>query len=316
MGDTADLEKLLEDIRLKTGREVYLSPRRTAETRFTAEWNGRPTDFYIEGEGEAQEREATLLRYLISSADGNRPSEKRGGLKSVLLGEGGSWTTFRFLARFNIADAPCYALDVVPDKRPSEALQHVLGCLGEADMALDMDEAHIAVVKFAEEGQTAFEFGDFLCRSLYEETGIRASVGVGCEMPSFSEIALSYSQAATAVRMSAIMQARGDVHSYREYLLVRMLEDVPKSRLSEYLEQFRLEGLEEVLGDEDMVSTAEEFLENSLNLSETSRKLFMHRNTLMYRLDKIERATGLNIRKFSDAATFRVITVLYKLLQS
>ena len=65
-----------------------------------------------------------------------------------------------------------------------------------------------------------------------------------------------------------------------------------------------------------MALTAEEFLESSLNISETSRNLFMHRNTLTYRLDKIERATGLNIRKFSDAVTFRVITILYKLLKN
>lgn len=64
-----------------------------------------------------------------------------------------------------------------------------------------------------------------------------------------------------------------------------------------------------------MVNTAEEFLANSLNVSEASRNLFMHRNTLMYRLDKIERITGLDIRNFSDAVTFRVIAVLYKLLK-
>ena len=65
-----------------------------------------------------------------------------------------------------------------------------------------------------------------------------------------------------------------------------------------------------------MTETAEAFLESSLNVSETSRNLFMHRNTLMYRLDKIERVTGPNIRKFSDAVTFRILSVLYKLMQS
>ena len=69
----------------------------------------------------------------------------------------------------------------------------------------------------------------------------------------------------------------------------------------------------ELLKDEDMVNTAEEFLENNLNVSETARNLYMHRNTLMYRLDKIERVMGLNLRNFSDAVTFRVITILYKL---
>ena len=92
-----------------------------------------------------------------------------------------------------------------------------------------------------------------------------------------------------------------------------MLEDLPKFTRGEYLETLMDSGAREIFDDEEMVNTAEEFLENSLNVSETSRKLYLHRNTLTYRLDKIERATGLNIRKFSDAVTFRLITVLSKL---
>ena len=61
--------------------------------------------------------------------------------------------------------------------------------------------------------------------------------------------------------------------------------------------------------------TINQRIENSLNVSETSRNLFMHRNTLMYRLDKIERVMGLNLRKFSDAVTFRIITILFKLVK-
>jgi carbohydrate diacid regulator len=70
-----------------------------------------------------------------------------------------------------------------------------------------------------------------------------------------------------------------------------------------------------VFEDEEMLETAEVFLQSSLNVSETSRNLYMHRNTLLYRLDKIEKSTGLNIRLFSDAVSFRVLTVLHKLLK-
>ena len=103
------------------------------------------------------------------------------------------------------------------------------------------------------------------------------------------------------------------MHTYREYVLIKMLEDLPEAKLGEYL-SILLDGeAKELLKDDDMVNTAEVFLENNLNVSETSRNLYMHRNTLMYRLDKIERVMGLNLRNFSDAVTFRVITILYKL---
>ena len=240
---------------------------------------------------------------------------KEEALRTILLGEGGGWYAFRFMTKFNLADGTCVAVDVVPDKRLAESYAQLERTLSESqDMVVRMDDNRVAVVHFADGEQSAYEFGEFLRGSLYEELGIRASIGIGCEVASFSAVARSYSQAVTAVRVSALFSSESKVHTYREYLLVKMLEDLPKDRLKEYMEQFYVESADEVFEDQDMMETAERFLENSLNISETSRDLFMHRNTLMYRLDKIERITGLNIRKFSDAVTFRVITILYKLL--
>ena len=91
-----------------------------------------------------------------------------------------------------------------------------------------------------------------------------------------------------------------------------MLEDLPKYKLAEYLGMLMDASAREIFNDKEMVNTAEEFLENGMNVSETSRKLYLHRNTLMYRLDKIEKATGLNIRKISDAITFKIITIILK----
>lgn len=94
-----------------------------------------------------------------------------------------------------------------------------------------------------------------------------------------------------------------------------MLQDLPETRIKEYAAQFRISNAAEVFTDPDLAITAERFLENDLNLSETSRTLFLHRNTLMYRLDKIKRITGLDLKDFSDAVTFRVISILYKLIK-
>ena len=130
----------------------------------------------------------------------------------------------------------------------------------------------------------------------------------------FEDAAVSYRQASAALRLGQQYGARGGVYGYRSYVLVKMLEEIPPARRAEYFSTL-LEGESRaLLEDEDMLGTAEEFLENSLNVSETSRNLFMHRNTLMYRLDKIERMTGLDLRNFSDAVTFRVITILNRLV--
>ena len=96
--------------------------------------------------------------------------------------------------------------------------------------------------------------------------------------------------------------------------MIRMLEDFPESKLISYLSELTDENSKEIFEDEEMLNTAETFLQNSLNVSETSRNLYMHRNTLLYRLDKIEKATGFNLRSFSDAVSFRVLTLLHKLI--
>ena len=314
----AELEKILADICEKTGAEATLSPRGGGETRFALAYRGEEVPAYLRGTGEYAEREARLIAYLVENVDSHTliPAKEE-ALRTILLGEGGGWYAFRFMTKFNLADGTCVAVDVVPDKRLAESYAQLERTLSESqDMVVRMDDNRVAVVHFADGEQSAYEFGEFLRNSLYEELGVKASVGIGCEVRSVSEIARSYLQAVTAVRVSAIFHNVGEVHSYREYLLVKLLEDLPKSRMQEYLEQFRAESAEEIFEDEEMTETAEAFLESSLNVSETSRNLFMHRNTLMYRLDKIERVTGLNIRKFSDAVTFRILSVLYKLLQS
>ncbi|MCM1441442.1 MAG: helix-turn-helix domain-containing protein [Roseburia sp.] len=317
MDALTDLKRLLCDIKEKTGTEVRLSPKGGEETQFTLEFCGEKIDAYLEGSGESIRQTAELVRYLTVNADMLRPApEKEEYLKNILLGEGGEWYAFRFLSKYNLGDAPCFAVSVQEEKKLDETVAHLERCVADSrDMAVKMDGDRCAVVKFCEEGQSPYDFAQFLSQSLYEEIGVKASVGVGCEVKSFTEISASYRQAITAVRMSGLFHSKGEVHSYKEYLLVKMLEDVPEARLKDYLEQLQIGDAAEVFEDDDMLGTAEEFLENSLNISETSRNLYMHRNTLMYRLDKIERITGLNIRKFSDAVSFRVITILYKLMQ-
>ncbi len=311
MNADGELIRILKDMREKTGTEVLLSPEE-GTVRFSLEFRGKTTDAYIAG---GKEEFVPLIRYLVAEADGKEIlPEKRESLKSVLLGEGGQWYAFRFMTRFNLKDGSCLAMDILPDRRIDEAYAHIERCVeGTADMAVKMDGNRVAVVVFSDGGRLGCDFAQFLSQSLYEELGVKASVGVGCEVKSFSQIASSYSQAVAAVRMSGIFHSIGEVHSYREYLLVQLLENLSENRLKEYADQFGIGNTDEIFGDADMVATAEAFLENSLNVSETSRCLFIHRNTLMYRLDKIERETGLDIRNFSDAVTFRVLSILYKL---
>ncbi len=319
MNDTlAELKNILSDIAEKTGTVVRLEPHGGRETRFTLDFYGVAVDAWIDGDGKTAEETAALLRYFVSNADMLRPlPDREDYLRSILLGEAGSWYLYRFMSKYKISAGACFAICIREEKRLAETVAHIERCIADTrDMVVRMDDETCALIKFCENGQSDVEFARFIAQSVYEEIGVKPLFGVGGEAGSFTEITTSYQQATTAVRMSALFRSRGEVHSYREFLLVRMLEEVSEARLKDFMKQFRVEEAAEIFEDEDMLGTAEEFLENSLNVSETSRNLYMHRNTLTYRLDKIERVTGLNIRKFSDAVSFRVISILYKLIRT
>lgn len=275
----------------------------------------------LEGADEAQKNYAVLLpSYIESFADKETELSKTEHLKRILLGECSSMGIYKYGMKFSVKGSPCFAIVLRVPRLMRETLAVLEQYGGNSlDTAVEMSKETCVLVKFVEdmedEYRSAVDYAEFLAQSLQEELGVEALVGVGPTVRELKDLALSYTQAENALRYADVFQVQGNVHSYREFILVKMLEDVPEIKLAQYFAEITDEHCKEVFDDEEMLSTAEAFLESSLNVSETSRNLYMHRNTLLYRLDKIEKATGLNIRQFSDAVSFRVLTVLHKLLK-
>ena len=96
---------------------------------------------------------------------------------------------------------------------------------------------------------------------------------------------------------------------YSTLLLERFLSEVPLNLCERYSKVLFVKEYKKLLTDE-MITTIEKFFEHSLNLSETARQLFIHRNTLVYRLDKIQKVMGLDLRNFHDAVTFKIMMML------
>lgn len=275
----------------------------------------------LTGVGEEEKKYALLLpSYIESFAERETELSKTEHLKRILLGECSSMSVYKYATKYSVRKAACFVIALRIPKLMDEAIALLEQYGGNSlDTALQTGEDTCVLVKFVNEvgeGDTSsVDYAEFLVQSLKEELGIDAEAGVGRTVKEFKDVALSYSSAENALRYADVFDVQGGVHSYREFLLVKMIEDIPESKLAEYLAELSSEGSKEVFEDEEMLTTAESFLQSSLNVSETSRNLYMHRNTLLYRLDKIERATGLNIRSFSDAVSFRVLTVLYRLLK-
>ncbi len=275
----------------------------------------------LQGAGETAKNYALLLpSYIESFTEKETELSKTEHLKRILLGECSSMSVYKYTAKFSVKGAPCFALVIRVPRLMQEALAILEQYGGNSlDTAVELNENTCVLVKFAEETQEEYrssvDYAEFVAQSLKEELGLDVFVGVGPTVRSLKDISASYTQAENTLRYADVFEIPGQVHSYREVILVKMIEDIPEVRLTQYLSEITDEHCNEVFEDEEMLGTAEAFLQSSLNISETSRNLYMHRNTLLYRLDKIEKATGLNIRQFSDAVSFRVLTVLYKLLR-
>ncbi|MBO5479696.1 MAG: helix-turn-helix domain-containing protein [Clostridia bacterium] len=274
----------------------------------------------IEGVGEVERNYAALLpTYIESFNERENELSKTEFLKKILLGECSSMGVYKYATKFSVRGSSCFALVLRVPKMMEETLAVIEQYGGNSlDTAVQMGDDTCVLVKFIDktdnEYQSSVDYAEFLAQSLKEELGLDVEVGVGPTVRELRDIALSYARAENALRYADVFGMNERVHSYRKYIMVKLLEDIPEHKLNEYLSDLTDENFREVFEDDEMLSTAEEFLRCSLNVSETSRNLYMHRNTLLYRLDKLEKATGLNIRSFSDAVSFRVLTVIYHLL--
>ena len=273
----------------------------------------------IKGADKDSYATATLLpAYIESFIERETELSKTEYLKRILLGESSSLGVYKYANKFSLKGSACFVLVLRLPKLLTETLAVIRQYGGNSlDTAVKISEDTCALVKFIsgeDDELSSVDYAEFLAQSIKEELGLDAIIGVGPTVKDFKEVAISYAQAENALRYADVFETQGRVHCYRDFILVKMLETLPESKLKEYLAEISGDGIKELFEDEDMLLTAEEFLNSSLNVSETARNMYLHRNTLLYRLDKIEKETGLNIRDFSDAVSFRVMTVLRKLL--
>lgn len=176
------------------------------------------------------------------------------------------------------------------------------------DFITPMEENCVVVVRRLEEreGQKEIdELAHVLADTVSSETLCRIRTACGTIACSLREVSRSYKEAKMALEVAEIFYSSKTVVTYEELGIGRLIYQLP----TPLCEMF----LKEVFGDYDpgnlddeILATVYQFMENSLNLSETSRQLFVHRNTLVYRLEKLQKTIGLDIRQFEEAMTFKI----------
>lgn len=177
------------------------------------------------------------------------------------------------------------------------------------DIPVAIDYSHVALVKnlqYCSEAE-AFEYASAVIGSMEGEgiSGVRA--GLGTKISRMEELHISYEQAKTALRLGKRFIHTEAVYQYSQLALERILDCIPEERRAEFATQFSRLYFSDRLNDE-IQETVRVFFENDLNLAATSKQLFIHRNTLNYRLDKIKKELGYDLRKFQDAIVYKILS--------
>lgn len=198
--------------------------------------------------------------------------------------------------------------DMIPKLFPDRTKDYVIN-VGEQDIVLvkDVDEN----CDIAEMEELAAGIAETLSTEFYA----KVSIGISTIVDSLKDLARAYKEARVAIEVGKVFDIEKNIVSYENLGIGRLVYQLPTTLCEIFLQEVFKKGSIEML-DHETLMTVQAFFENNLNVSETSRKLFVHRNTLVYRLEKIRKLTGLDLREFDHAITFKVALMVKKYLTS
>ena len=186
------------------------------------------------------------------------------------------------------------------------------------DFVLSINEMDIAVIKQIAPNTTEedlLNLAQSMEDTLKSELSIKTVIGIGTVAEHLRELADSYKEAQTAIDVGKVFDTEKSIINYENLGIGRLIYQLPTTLCEIFLsEVFKKNSIDSL--DQETLFTINKFFENNLNVSETSRKLFVHRNTLVYRLEKIKKLTGLDLRQFDHAIVFKVALMVRKYLAS
>lgn len=203
--------------------------------------------------------------------------------------------------------------------KDSNALEMVRGMFSgkTRDFITAVDEKNIIFVKELRQNES-YEELDKLAYSILDnlntEAMARAHVAYGTIVKDIKEVSRSYKEAKMALDVGKIFYADRNVVAYSNLGIGRLIYQLPMPLCKMFIQEIFDEKSPDEF-DEETLQTINKFFENSLNVSETSRQLYIHRNTLVYRLDKLQKSTNLDLRKFEDAITFKIALMVVKYMK-
>ena len=213
-----------------------------------------------------------------------------------------------FFIRFSDDRSDVLPFDIVQSMFPEKNKDYVIS-VGESDVVL------VREVKAGCDSKELDKVARTIVDTVSSEFFLKVTVGIGAVAENIKDLSRAFRESQVALEVGKVFDTEKSIVNYENLGIGRLIYQLPTTLCEMFLQEVFKKGSLESL-DRETLLTIQAFFENNLNVSETSRKLFVHRNTLVYRLEKIRKLTGLDLREFEHAITFKVALMVKKYLTS
>lgn len=206
---------------------------------------------------------------------------------------------------------PRIVIVIETDKGKDNTAAEFLGGLfspQSGDFITAVDERNVILIKSLTSGEGYEEvdkIADMIVDMMNTEAMMNVRVAYGTIVQELKDVSKSYKEASMALDVGKIFYVEKRVNAYGRLGIGRLIYQLPVNLCEIFIKEIFGDN-DPTEFDEEILTTANKFFENSMNVSETSRQMFVHRNTLVYRIEKLEKSTGLDVRTFDDALTFKI----------
>ena len=302
MANTSELEKGLNELKRLTGIALAV----TAE------------------DSEQEQLALEQIRCLCLAY--REKYNKNDFLMGLMTGGVPSYDVQQRAARLHIAPEENRILFLIEIKEPDEIIGEILKNLFPSQTKayiIPVSKERLAVLypfhETKDSKDSTDEHARYLAHAIVDTLNAEAlahvQVSFSQMIPSLLELSGAFREASLALKVGKLFYPEQTVFPYNELGIGRLIYQLPVSLCESFLQEVFLDEIPDKLDDETLL-TINRFLQNNLNIAETSRQLHMHRNTLIYRLEQIEKRTGLDLRQFEDAMTFKIATMVMNYLHA
>lgn len=274
------------------------------ETVFVLAAKGNPADSYIYGKICANELNHLLVAY-------REQFDNTIYFQNLLLDNLLSVDIYNRARKLGIphnSKRIVYVIEVVRDKAVEAVMAIKSAFSADGDFVVSVDDKNVILIHTLGDEED-FDNIEELARCVEEilnnEVMIKTRVAYGAVVEDLRLLSQSYKEAKMALDVGAIFYSDMTIMSYSSLGIGRLIYQLPVNLCKIFIEEVFKDELPDDVDDE-VISTVNAFLDNNFNVSETARNLYIHRNTLGYRIEKLKQSTGLDVREFNDALTFRI----------